>query len=57
MTTLNKGWDVLVGGDLNDENPLKGMSSVPVIANIGEYDYLERKVRPGGGGTSTMITP
>ena len=48
---------MLVGGDLNDENPLKGMSSVPVIANRGEYDYLERKARPGGGGTSTMITP
>ena len=35
MKTLKKVLDVLVGGDFNDENLLKGMRSVPVIIYIG----------------------
>ena len=46
-----------VGGDLNDENPLKGLISVPVIINRGEEEYLVRRGIPGGRVTSMTITP
>ena len=36
---------------------LKGMRSVPVIVDGTEEEYLGRRGRPGGGRTSTMITP
>ena len=42
---------------MNDENPLKGQISVPVIFNIGGKDYLDRMGVPGGGGTSITKTP
>ena len=48
---------MLVGGEFNDENPLKGMRSVPVIVDIGEEDYLGEMERPGGGENSMMINP
>ena len=39
-----------VRGDVNDENPKKGVRSVPVIINRGEEEYLGRRVIPGDGG-------
>ena len=48
---------MLIGEDFNDENPLKGPSSVPVIVDRGEEEYLGRRGRPGGGGNSMIITP
>ena len=48
---------MLVGEDLNDENPLKGKKSVPLIINRGEEEYLGRRWRPGYGGTLMIITP
>ena len=39
-----------VGSKLNDENPKKGVISVPVIINRGEEEYLGRRVIPGDGG-------
>ena len=47
----------MVGGDFNDKNPLKGLRSVPVIADRGEEEYLVKRDRPGGGGASMTITP
>ena len=38
MITLKKGQDLLVGENCNDENPLKGLSSVPIIVNRGEEE-------------------
>ena len=43
-------------GDFNDENPLKWLRSVPVVVDREEEDYLGRRGRPEGGGTSIIIT-
>ena len=48
---------MLVGGDFYDENPLKGVKSVLVIADRGEEYYLGRRGIPVGGVTPMMINP
>ena len=48
---------MLVGGDFNDENPLKGLSTAPLIIDRGEEEYLGRRGGPEGGRASKMITP
>ena len=39
----------MVGGDFNDENPLKGLRSVPLIVDRREAEYIGRRRRPGVG--------
>ena len=41
---------MLVGGDSNNENPLKGLRSVPIIVDRGEDEYLGRRGIPVGRG-------
>ena len=48
---------MLVGKYLNDEKPLKGLRSVPVIYNRVEEEYPGRRGVPGDEGTSMMKTP
>ena len=54
MTTLKRGQDVLVGENFNDENPLKGLRSVPIIVDRGEEEYLGRRGKQGVGGLQLL---
>ena len=57
IKTLKRAAMCWLGGGFNDENPLKILSSVPVIVDRGEDEYLGRRGGPRCGGTSMMKTP
>ena len=46
-----------MGRGFNDENPYKGLRSVPVIVERGGEEYLGRRGVPGVGGTSIDEKP